>query len=92
MNGDGGESGCNQTRPLVRPPVDEGDEPMASLRKRGRVWYYRYIDSDGVRHECKGCPDRRETEAMAAALEAEATKVKAGLIDPKALGFRAHEA
>ena len=65
---------------------------MASLRKRGRVWYYRYIDSDGVRHECKGCPDRRETEAMAAALEAEATKVKAGLIDPKALGFRAHEA
>ena len=65
---------------------------MASLRKRGRVWYYRYVDADGVQHERKGCPDRRETEAMAAALEAEASKVRAGLIDPKAVGFRDHEA
>ena len=61
---------------------------MASFRKRGRVWYYRYVDADGVQHERKGCPDRRETEAMAAAAEAEASKVRAGLIDPKALGFR----
>jgi integrase len=65
---------------------------MASLRKRGRTWYYRFVDSDGVRHERKGCPDRRETEAMAAAAELEASKIKAGLIDPKALGFRDHEA
>ena len=65
---------------------------MASLRKRGRVWYYRHVDSDGVRHERKGCPDRRETEAMAAAAESETAKIKAGLIDPKALRFRAHEA
>ena len=65
---------------------------MPSVRKRGRVWYYRFVDADGVQHERKGCPDRRETEAMAAASEAEAAKVKAGLIDPKALGFRAHGA
>ena len=65
---------------------------MASLRKRGRVWYYRYVDADGVQHERKGCPDRRETEAMAAASDAEASKVKSGLTDSKALGFRAHEA
>src|SRR5437763_12616957 len=65
---------------------------MASVRKRGRVWYYRFIDADGVRHERKGCPDRRETEAMAAAAEAEASKIRAGLIDPKALGYRDHEA
>jgi integrase len=65
---------------------------MASLRKRGRVWYYRVVDADGVRREFKGCPDRRETEAMAAAAALEASKVKAGLIDPKALGFRDHEA
>jgi integrase len=64
---------------------------MASLRKRGKVWYYRYVDTDGVQHERKGCPDRRETEAMAAAQEAESSKVRAGLIDPKALGFRSHE-
>src|SRR3954468_13243672 len=65
---------------------------MASVRKRGRVWYYRFVDADGVQQERKGCPDRRETEAMAAASEAEASKVKAGLIDPKALGYRNHEA
>ena len=64
---------------------------MPSLRKRGRCWYYRVVDADGVQHEFKGCPDRRETEALAAAVESEATKVKAGLIDPKALGFRGHE-
>ena len=65
---------------------------MASVRKRGRVWYYRFVDADGVRHEVKGCPDRRETEAMGAAAEADAAKIKAGLIDPKALVFRSHEA
>src|SRR4029077_608338 len=64
---------------------------MASLRKRGRVWYYRYVDAVGVQHERKGCPDRRETEAMAAALESEAAKVKARLIDPRARGYRDNE-
>src|SRR4051812_36074482 len=65
---------------------------MSSVRKRGRVWYYRVVDADGIQHERKGCPDRRETEAMAAAAEAEAGKVRVGLIDPKAIGFRDHEA
>jgi integrase len=65
---------------------------MASLRKRGKVWYYRFVDADGIPHERKGCPDKRETEAMAAGCEAEAAKIKAGLIDPKALAFRGHEA
>jgi hypothetical protein len=65
---------------------------MASLRKRGKVWYFRVVDAAGVQREHKGCPDRRETEAMAAAAEAEAAKVRAGLIDPKDLGFRDHEA
>ena len=46
----------------------------------------------GVQRERKGCPDRRETEAMAAAAEAEAAKIRAGLIDPKAVAYRAHEA
>src|SRR5438309_376579 len=65
---------------------------MASLRKRGRVWYYRFTDADGVKHERKGCPDRRETERMASGSEADAGMVRAGLADPKALGFRNHEA
>ena len=64
---------------------------MASLRKRSGVWYYRFVDADGIQHERKGCADRRETEAMAAAAELEASKVRAGLIDPKTIGYRDHE-
>src|SRR4051812_30660909 len=62
--------------PARGDPEKEGGCLMASLRKRGRVWFYRYVDADGVQREHKGCPDRRETEAMAAAVEAEASKVK----------------
>ena len=29
---------------------------MASLRKRGRVWYYRYSDADGLKHRSEGMP------------------------------------
>jgi hypothetical protein len=34
---------------------------MASLRKRGKVWYYRFVDEAGVKREERGCPagDRR---------------------------------
>ncbi|HEY2157444.1 MAG TPA: tyrosine-type recombinase/integrase [Isosphaeraceae bacterium] len=65
---------------------------MASLRKRGTVWYYRFVDADGVSRERKGCPDRRETESMAVSAEAEASKVRAGFIDRKDLGYRGNEA
>ena len=65
---------------------------MASFRKIGRNWFYRFVDGDGKQRERKGCPDRRETEGMAAAAEAEAAKVRAGFIDPKARAYRDHEA
>ena len=38
---------------------------MASFRKRGKTWYYRFTGIGGKQHERKGCTDRRETEAMA---------------------------
>jgi hypothetical protein len=38
---------------------------VASFRKKGKNWYYRFSDSDGRQRERKGCTDRRETEAMA---------------------------
>jgi integrase len=60
---------------------------MASFRKKGKVWYYRYVNADGVKRERKGCPDRRVTEDMARAAESEAAKVRAGLVDPKSEGF-----
>ena len=65
---------------------------MASFRKIGRNWFYRYVDANGKQTERKGCPDRRETESMAATVEGDVAKVRAGLIDPKALAFRTHEA
>jgi integrase len=65
---------------------------MASFRKRGKIWFYRYTDEHGRQVEKKGYTGRRETEAMAAALELEVAKVKAGLIDPKARKYRDHEA
>jgi len=63
---------------------------MASIRRRGKIWYYAYIDADGIRRERKGCSDRRETERMAAHAEAEAAKIRAGLADPKDIARRDH--
>src|SRR5262245_51335852 len=64
---------------------------MASLRKRGKIWYYRFIDADGIPRERKGCPDRRATEDMARQAETEAGRVRAGLIDPRDVAYREHE-
>ena len=64
---------------------------MASLRKRGKVWYFRYIDADGIQRERKGYADKRETERFAASFEVQAGRVKAGLSDPKAERFAGSE-
>ena len=63
---------------------------MASLRKLGKNWFYRYVDADGVQRERKGCPDKRATEAMAAHSEAEAARVRCGLSDPLSESRRRH--
>lgn len=64
---------------------------MASLRKRGKIWYFRFVDAEGVKQERKGCPDKRETERLAVEVEAEIARTKAGLVDPKAVIYRRHE-
>jgi hypothetical protein len=65
---------------------------MASVQKRGRVWYYRFVDADGVRRNVKGCTDRRVTEELARNAESETAMIKAGRIDPRELAYRDHEA
>jgi site-specific recombinase XerC len=65
---------------------------MASLRKRGRVWYFRFVDVDGKKRERKGCSDRRATEQMAAAAEAKVAKIREGLIDARDLNCAGHGA
>src|SRR4051794_1563086 len=89
-DGKRGRARDNEPAPLIRPLERAGDEPMASYRKKGRVWYYRFIGPDGIQHEVKGCSDRRETEAMAAAAEAEAAKIRSGYIDPKEPAYASH--
>ncbi len=65
---------------------------MASLRKEGKNWYYRFVDENGKQRERKGCPDKKATEAMASAAETEATNIRQGFVDPKAIKYRDHEA
>jgi hypothetical protein len=65
---------------------------MASFRKRGRVWYFRFVDADGVKREEKGCTDRRVTEELARKAESEAARIKAGDLDPRQLAYRLHGA
>jgi integrase len=65
---------------------------MASFRQRGKIWFYRYTDEHGRQVEKKGYTGRRETEDLAKAVEREVLQIKAGLVDPKALAYREHEA
>lgn len=55
---------------------------MASFRRKGNVWYYRYVDGAGRKVERAGCSIKSVTEEMARAAEAEAAKIREGLIDP----------
>jgi integrase len=64
---------------------------MASYRKRGGAWYIRFVDADGQKREKRGCSDKRATQAMGAAVEAEIGRVRAGLSDPRDEARRKHE-
>jgi hypothetical protein len=49
------------------------------------VWYFRFTDAEGVQREKRGCSDRRATEELARAAETEVSKIRSGLLDPKAV-------
>jgi integrase len=68
---------------------EEGVDMAEKLVKRGKCWYYRYIDADGVRRMRKGCSDRRVTEEMLRAAENAAAEARS---NPKEAGYRVHEA
>src|SRR5262249_5190793 len=61
-------------------------------RKRGAVWYFRFVDADGVKRTRKGCSDKRATEELARDAEAQAAKIRAGLVEAKDLARRDHQA
>ena len=86
----GSPRGELEVRPGRSRRVRKGRLTMASLRKRGRIWYYRFTNSDGVKRERRGCSDKRATEEMARAAESEAAKIRDGLVDAKDLARRDH--
>jgi hypothetical protein len=63
---------------------------MASFRKVGKNWHYRFVDENGKQVGRKGCPDRRETERMTDVVEA--ANIRHGYVDGKARGYRDQEA
>ena len=65
---------------------------MASFRKRGDNWFYRIIGADGRQVERKGCSDRRATEQMAAAAEAEAARIRGGFVTAAEVQAKRHAA
>jgi integrase len=56
---------------------------MATVRKRGKLWYARYKDVNGWR-ELKGYADKGETERMAQRKQDEARAITLGDVDPQA--------
>ena len=60
---------------------------MASLRKRGPVWYIRYTDEHGRSVERKGSRSKRVAQEMATEAESLANRIRQGLLDPAELGL-----
>src|SRR4051812_9615317 len=82
---------CSGCRSSLHPrPRTRRNERMASFRKKGKVWYFRFTDAEGVKRERKGCPDRRATEEMARKAETEAAKVRAGMVSPEDVRVAEH--
>jgi hypothetical protein len=48
---------------------------MASLRKRGKLWYFRITDENGAKFEPKGCSDLQVTKELARAAESKVAKI-----------------
>src|SRR5271166_2546672 len=63
---------------------------MASLRKRGRLWYYTFIDQNGRKTERKGCTDKRATEDSANKAQTLARRIRNGEISPREADLPKH--
>src|SRR5271166_4996732 len=59
---------------------------MASLRKKGKVWYVRVRDESGRQREVKAGPDKSVTNQMKRDLESKVRRIKAGVLDPREAG------
>src|SRR3954468_3361245 len=57
---------------------------MASIRRRGKLWYYTYVDENGRKVERRGFTDKRKTEEHAREIEVRVARIRDGLVDPRA--------
>src|SRR5208337_5241175 len=71
------------TRPLDPILPKQGANLMASLRKKGKVWYVRVRDESGRQREVKAGPDKSVANQMKRDLESKTQRVKAGTLDPR---------
>lgn len=56
---------------------------MATLRKRGKVYYVRYRDAHGKQIETKAGPDKSMAQRIANSLESQVRAIKTGTADPR---------
>jgi integrase len=56
---------------------------MASYRKRGKNWYFRYSDEHGKSVVRRGCSDLGMTKRLAAEAEKRAAAIREGTADPR---------
>src|SRR5262245_19780414 len=64
---------------------------MASVRKRGSSWYYRYRDENGRLVEKKGCSDKAMTHHLGREAEDRARLIRGGVLDPRESAYAAAE-
>ncbi len=60
---------------------------MATVRKRGKVWYVRYRDAHGKQIETKAGPDRSMAQRIANGMESQVRAIKTGTADPREAGW-----
>src|SRR4051812_9603467 len=65
---------------------------MATLRKRGDTFYVRWTDHGGAKREKAIGRDKRVAEQAKARIEGELDRQRAGLVNPRDLTLRDHEA
>jgi hypothetical protein len=56
---------------------------MASLCKKGRMWYVRLRDETGRERSIKAGPDKSVANQMKRDLESKVQRIKAGVLDPR---------
>jgi hypothetical protein len=72
-----------EAAPFIRTWSKQETNPMASYRKKGNVWYYRFVDAEGVQRERKGHWDLVTTKTLARQDEDKAVKTRAGTYRPE---------